>query len=263
MRPRRGMTQQDTATIFDEAVRERALAVLTLQTGEDWQNFKSRFLERDPGRRFFVLDHQPIHGAALPELALGQCVGVSFRSRSRKVLFTTVVEAKGHYLFDDRSSIPAVRYRWPESVTELQRRSYYRTPVPETVPVLATLWPGGVSARTTAQGNTLQVVTGSLIDVSCGGALVRLNDMTPLPWSESDTLGLEVQLPDGRPPLMVNGHFRGVRHDQLGQANAAVQFVGLELTVDGRLALHRLANYVQKLHRLSLASGLRDWNKPG
>jgi c-di-GMP-binding flagellar brake protein YcgR len=263
MKPRRPITQQDTASLFDEAVRDRVLAVLTIQNdNDDWRSFKCRFLERDARRRFFVLDYQAIPGNELPELVPGQYVGVSFRSRSHKVLFTTVMEAKGHYLFDDRSSVPAVRYRWPESVTELQRRSYYRTPIPETMTLLVTFWLGGASARAAAQGSTLQVVTGALSDVSCGGALVRLSDVTALPWSESETLGVELQLPDGKAPLLVNACFRGVRNDPLGQAHAAIQFIGLELTVEGRLALQRLASCVQRLHHSTANAPRRDWNRP-
>ncbi len=262
MKPPRPITQQDTAVLFDEAVRDRVLAVLTVQNGGDWRSFKSRFLERDARRRFFVLDFQAVPGNELPDLVAGEYVGVSFRSRSHKVLFTTVMEAKGHYMFDDRSSVPAIRYRWPDSVTELQRRSYYRTPIPDNMTLLVTLWPGGASARAAAQGSTLQVVTGTLADISCGGALVRLSDATGLPQSESQTLGVEVQLPDGRPPLLVNACLRGVRNDPLGQAHAAMQFMGLELTVDGRLALQRLANCVARLHHLTADTPRRNWNRP-
>ena len=67
---------------------------------------------------------------------------------------------------------------------------------------------------------------------------------------------------DAAPPLVVDAHFRGVRHDELGQLSAAIQFVGLELSVDGRLVLQRLAACVQKFHRLSFISGVRHWNRP-
>lgn len=261
MKPRRILTQQDAAVIFEEAVRDRALAVLTLQNGTDWQCFKSRFLECDPNRRFFVLDYQPVNNDTLPELGPGQYIGVSFRQHNRKILFATVVEARGHYLFD-RTSVPAVRYRWPEDLTELQRRAFYRTLVPENMTLLATLWPGGAAARTAVQAKTLQAVTGTLADVSCGGALVRLSELAPPAWTEDETLGVELHLADGRPPAVTNACFRGFRNDQLGQLNAAFQFIGLELNVDGRLVLQRLANCVQKLHRLGIASGSQDWNRP-
>lgn len=261
MKPRRGITEKDATEMFDEAVHERALAVLTLQVGGDWHSFKSRFLERDPNRRFFVLDYQAARGETLPLLAPGQCVGVSFRNRSRKLLFASVVEARGHFLSDDRSTIPAIRYRWPESITELQRRSYYRTPVPETVTLIVTLWPGGTAARAAAQSGTLQLTSGTLANVSCGGALVRLSQASAPSWSEGETLGAELQLGDSRPPLPLNACFRGVRHDELAELGVAIQFIGLELTVDGRLALQRLARCVQRFHQMGIGSGTRNWNR--
>lgn len=261
MRPRPITGLRDTREIFDRAVQERALAVLTLQDGNDWASFKARFLERDGNGRFFVLDYEPVNGETLPPIAPGQYVGVSFRQKSRKILFATVVEAKGHFVMDNQTSIAAVRYRWPDTLTELQRRAYYRTPVPAQMTLLVSLWPGGVTARAQAQGSTLQIATGDLADMSCGGALVHLHQPVPPAWSGEDLLGAEIQMPDGRNPLLVDVRYRGARTEESGATGVAIQFLGLELTVEGRLVLQRLANCVQRLYRLGTASGQRDWNR--
>ena len=93
MKPRRILTGEETSTILDEAVRQSALAVLTVHQEEGWQMFKSRFLERDPRRRFIVLDYQPTHGTEPTPLASGQYVGLSFRYKSRKVMFAKYAAA--------------------------------------------------------------------------------------------------------------------------------------------------------------------------
>ena len=144
-------------------------------------------------------------------------------------------------------------------MTELQRRAYHRTAVPPETTLVASLWSGGVAARATAQGSPLQVLMGDLADLSCGGGLIRLHQVTPPKWTEGETVGVELQLPDGRSPVSVDARYRGARHDEHGVLCAAIQFVGLELTVDGRIVLQRLANSVQRLHRMALASGRRDW----
>lgn len=258
MKPRRLLAPRETAEIFDRAVQEQALAVLTLQDGVEWHTFKSRFLERDPRGRFFVLDYLPVNDEPLPALAPGQYLGVSFRQRSRKLLFATVVEAKGHFLLDAKQSVPAVRYRWPDSLTELQRRAYYRTLVPHDTHLLVHLWPGGVQARGSAQATSLQVAAAELADLSCGGALARLQQSERPDWRDQQTLGAEIHLPDGRPPVLADVRFRGIRADDNGVLLAAIQFVGLELSVDGRTVLQRLANAVQRLHRLGLVADHRD-----
>jgi c-di-GMP-binding flagellar brake protein YcgR len=244
--------------MFDEAVRQNALAVLTMHDNGDWHSFKSRFLERDSRHRFIVLDYQETHGTTPPVLSAGQYVGLSFRYKSRKIMFATVVEAKGRYLIDGKTGISAVRYRWPESMTELQRRAYYRTPVPHEVRILVNVWPGGVAARAAAQGAPLSVATGEALDMSCGGTLVRLNQLEAPPWTHNQTLGVELHLPDGQPPLAVDAYYRGARHDQSSHLCAAVQFVGLELSLDGRGVLQRLARCVQRFHRTTLAKDLRS-----
>ncbi len=243
--------------MIDAGVREGALAVLTVPQGCEWISFKSRFLERDPKRRFFVLDYQETHGRKPPHLALGQYVGVSFRNKSRKIMFATVVEAKGRFMADGNQTIAAVRYRWPDSLTELQRRAYFRTPVPVGSALLVSMWPGGVGARESAQGRVLEIITGQARDLSCGGSLVQATTTTPPAWRDDQTLGVELQLPDGRPPVLLDAHFRGARHETDGTLCIAIQFVGLELTLEGRALLQRLARCVQKFHRLSLARELR------
>jgi c-di-GMP-binding flagellar brake protein YcgR len=258
MRPRRILTGEETALILDEAVRQSALAVLTVHEDSQWHMFKSRFLERDANRRFIVLDCQETHGTRPTALISGQYVGISFRYKSRKVMFATVVEARGRYLVDPKTSVPAVRYRWPESMTELQRRAYFRTPIPPEVRVLANLWPGGVSKRERTQNAALSITTGEALDLSCGGTLVRLNQIEAPPWTDSQTIGVELHLPDGQPPLLIDAYYRGTRHDAANHLCAAVQFVGLEFALDGRGLLQRLARCVQKFHRTALANDLRE-----
>jgi c-di-GMP-binding flagellar brake protein YcgR len=243
--------------MFDEAVRQNALAVLTVNEDGDWHTFKSRFLERDSNGRFLVLDYQETHGTTPQALSAGQYVGLSFRYKSRKVMFATVVEAKGRYLVGGKTSVPAVRYRWPESMTELQRRAYYRTPIPSEIRLLVNVWPGGVAARPSAQGSALSVVTGEALDLSCGGTLIRLNQLKSPEWTDNKTLGVELHLPDGQAPLLLDAYYRGTRHDTGSHLCAAVQFVGLELWPDGRGVLQRLARCVQKFHRTTLATDLR------
>jgi c-di-GMP-binding flagellar brake protein YcgR len=240
---------QDAAQMFAEAARTRAIAVLTVQRDGRLDTFKCRFLEAHPARGFFVLDYPGPGETPMPELAPGQYVGISFRYKSRKVLFATVVEAKGKFVIDDDTSIAAVRYRWPQSLTELQRRAYLRTPIPEDVRVTATLWSGGAAERAAAHSDSSTLLHGELIDLSCGGALVRLSPATSQAAADTDLLGIELTLPDGRPPIMTDVTSRGTRFDETGAACLAVQFVGLEMSLDGRVVLQRIAACVQRWNR--------------
>jgi len=256
MRPRRYAARSSAAEIFDSAVAENALAVVSLQDGRGWTTFKCRFLERDPQQRFFVLDYEPTEEQPLPALSPGQYAGVSFRYRSRKILFASVVEAKGKYLRSNNSTVAAVRYRWPDTLTELQRRAYYRTPIPAGVQLTAHAWPGGVAARKSAT-DAPSAIQGALVDLSCGGGLIRA-PQTPPSWRENETVGLELHLADGRAPLVVDARFRGMRTDDNGHPCLAIQFLGLEVSLDGRVALQRLARCVQRFHRLGRTSGALD-----
>lgn len=257
MNPRRILTPHEAAEIIDHAVREQALAVLTLQTGAEWCSFKSKFLERDPQRRFIVLDYQETHGRTPPPLTPGQYVGLSFRHKSRKIMCATVIEAKGRYVPDGGQSTAAIRYRWPDTLNELQRRAYYRTLIPAGTHVAASVWLGGVGARSEATRAAGASFQGHALDISCGGTLLELGGAATPSWEDDKTVGVELHLPDGRPPLVVDAYFRGVRSGPANTAQVALQFVGLELSSDGRAVLQRIARCVQKFHRLAQAGDMR------
>lgn len=253
MRPRRILTSRETSEIMQFAADEKTLAVVSLQEGDNWVSFKSHFLERDPRGRFFVLDFQETHGVSPPELGAGQYVGVSFRYKSRKIMFSTVVEARGRYLNGGSQSVPAVRYRWPQTMVELQRRAYHRTLVPSGATLPARVWHGAIHAPPAQRG---PVLVGSSIDLSCGGTLIRVANAADPHWPENATVGVELELPDGRSPLTLSAHYKGARDDTSGATCVAVQFVGLECEPDGRNALQRLARCIQGFHRQTIASEL-------
>jgi len=183
-------------------------------------------------------------------------VGISFRHKSRKVMFSTVVEAKGRFVIEGDNTIAAIRYRMPPTLTELQRRAYFRTPIPPDTTVRATIWEGGAEARAYAQQEPLQTISGELQDLSCGGTLLQTTLTAPPQWSEGTTLGIELQLPDGKSPLVINAKFRGVRHDDEGHLCIGLQFIGLEVSVDGQIVLQRLAASVQRFHRATQSASL-------
>ncbi|MBI5866281.1 MAG: PilZ domain-containing protein [Planctomycetes bacterium] len=256
MKPRQINNAAEIADIIDFAVRDGALAVVTYWLGDEWRSFKGRFLERDSQRRYFVLDCPDAECGS--ELLLGQYVGLSFRYKSRKVMLSTVLEARGKFVVDDQTTLAAVRYRWPDVLTELQRRAYYRTPVPCGVSMLTSMWLGGQNSRDTAQTTTFGVFSGEALDISCGGMLVQLHSREVPNWPMDATLGVELHLPDGRHPVTLDAHFRGTRTDEKNQVSAALQFVGLEVSEAGRMNLQRLARCVQRLHRLTLEPELRS-----
>jgi len=260
MKPRRILSLADTTEILDCAADESALAVVTVHGEHGWQSLKCRFLERDPNRRFFVLDYQSLRGDPLPQLRPGQYVGISFRRKSRKVLFTTVVEATGSFLVKDETSVPAIRYRWPEVMTELQRRAYYRTPVPKGVHLPVSLWLGGQEVRGAAQRSTMEIISGEAMDMSCGGALIRVDQVAPPKWLVDTTLGVELHLPDGRPPILLDAYYRGMRHDGANDLCLAVQFVGMEMMANGQALLTRIMRCIQQFNRSMFTTGSHERN---
>lgn len=257
MKPRDILTRNDVEEVLQEAVNSQTLATITVNMADGWQVFKSRFLERDPAQHFVVLEHQPLHGITPPSVEVGQCVGISFRHHSRKVMFATVVEACGKFVGEGNEQLAAIRYRWPETMVEMQRRAYNRTVVPPTVVLQASIWPGGVQLCKGRGPTAESIVSGALLDLSCGGALLQLNQTQPPAWPLDLTVGLELQLPDGRPPVMLDAHYRGARQTENGRINGAFQFVGLELSIDGRAVLQRLARTIQKFNRMTVVEELR------
>jgi len=237
--------------LLADAVHQKARLVLTCRGSEGWETHKSRLLDMAPARRALVVAHPDEIEAETFELACGEQVGVAFRHHSRKCLFaTSVVGRRQPRRHATRSSGPkALLLGWPEQIEQLQRRVYYRVPIPAASPIDVRIWSGGLSSPTQDPPATSKAVTGRLLDLSVGGMCVAIAQADDPRFRTNALVGAEFRPETGRSSIALEACFRHAQPLGRDRLSLGFQFIGLEVSSDGASLLARLACVVSRLQR--------------
>jgi c-di-GMP-binding flagellar brake protein YcgR len=238
---------------LDEATSRNVGVVLSMRGGEEWSVFKSRFLGADDSHNHLVVEYPPAPvGTRRPDVQLGENIGVAFRRGHKKCVFTAVVMARGEYALNGQTRVESLTLSWPDSVQELQRRAYYRVPVPRTRNVSVLVFRGGTSQRKKARSAHWPKCTARLSDLSAGGMRVVLPPGKKLPLNCGDAVGLEFQPEVSGPMFLIDAVLRHVAPTADESLALGLQFVGLEASVDGRKTLQQLLRVVSQYQRAEL-----------
>ena len=112
------------------------------------------------------------------------------------------------------------------------------------------MWDGGISDRDAADLQHVPHHTGLLQDVSGGGCRVEIDAARDPQLCAGDTVGIQFR-PDPRSePLCLDAMFRHTEDLGRGQLSLGFQFVGLEMTAQGRHTLQSLSRVVSTFLRI-------------
>lgn len=223
-----------------------------------------------------------------------QPVGISFKYEYGKFVFDTTVAAL------EASSGPEADQGWggkivlavPDRIEVVQRRSYFRVEVPQSLKVKVVLWHRG--NRRQAQKEILDApddqipddqahnyCQGRLMDISAGGAQVIVpyqNEQDSLAVPKRDSNGNvsrsfcagDLDLRKGQfvgmrftpmpyeTPVMISAQIRTILPTSDGNgASLGLQIVGLEASPEGREVLARLIDIVENYYQIN-QSGARQ-----
>lgn len=236
-----------TRRAIDEAVQRSEIAVLTMPTNGGWCVCKTRFLPamKAPDRVAVLYPTPESPDRPIPDVRAGQIIGVSFRRSHRKCVFTGVVVERDPCSVVHGSSVDVLSLQRPERIQELQRRAYYRAPVPPNLTIAVRVRP----ARTDDTRTPLW--TARLADLSAGGMRVLVDTDAAPKFSDDDPVVVEFQPDPGGGLLTIDAIVRHGEPERNGSTAVGLQFVGLEATDAGRATLRRLARSVLRLRRLS------------
>jgi len=214
-----------------------------------------------------------------------QPVGISFKHGYGKFVFDTTVAAFGPSA--DPTGGGTIILVVPDRVGVVQRRSYFRVSVPESLKVNVVFWHRGSKLQakdTSGQGRVWapteprHYFVGRLVDISAGGAQV----MVPLTSAGLDqsqidpALASKIKIEDFRKgqfvglrftpmpyemPLMFNAQIRNVlpAADQKS-VFLGLQIVGLEASLEGRQVLSKLVDVVERYHQINQSSDKQPAN---
>ncbi len=235
--------------LLHEAASRYLAVVVTCRAADGWTTLRSRFLGTDAKDQQLFIEYPSGSGTVTPEIVGGQNIGVSFRRSHKKCVFNTMVLGRCQFSLSATEGLPALKLRWPEQMCELQRRLYYRAPVPEGITVPVELWRGRAEDR---RSQNDPIYRGTMLDLSAGGVSVALpSDDSPC-WHEGDPASCEFQAGSGEPPTTVSGRLRHWEEIGGGCVRVGLHFVGLDSSPDQRDTLERVIHVTVRFQRAEM-----------
>ncbi len=241
--------------ILETVIAKRVPIIMSYMSRHKWHVAKV-FLSDLGGGRFSV-EVAPRRRPHPININIGQNVGMSFKYGYGKFIFETgVVDLEAA---SDSPSGGQIVMNIPAGIELVQRRSYFRVQVPESLQVDVAIWHRGSDWPESAppeqspddDGND---VHGRLLDISAGGAQVAVsNDCAPV-FKKGQIVGLRFTPMPYETPICFNSQVRNI----LPTADASavclgLQIVGLEASAEGRMVLARLVTVVEQYYRINQA----------
>lgn len=232
--------------LLQSVIEESIPAIMSYLSKGKWHVAKIRMVQLGAGK----IDVQVINGDRPQPLniKINQPVGASLKYRYGKVVFdSTVLGFEQGPKGCGGQLVLAV----PDRVEIIQRRSYFRVDVPDSLKVNVTLW-----HRHSSGDGKIKVPDkywqGKLMDISAGGLqVVVANSLNP-DFHKGQFVTLRFTPLPYEQPLMFNAQIRNtlLTADEAGTC-LGMQIVGLEASPEGREMLQRLCNVVEQYYQVN------------
>lgn len=206
--------------ILTEAVYRHACIVLNCRIADGWASFHSRLLGTTGEGRQLVAAYPTLDRLCPPEFAGGEQVSVALRRGHKRCLFRTIVIRQCRFSMTRSVHLPALVLAWPDAMYELQRRFYYRVPVPTGTQAAVTL------RRVVRSGGAPESCDGMLVDISAGGVSVRM-PMTESGWRRDQMVCCRIESLAGEPAIELPARICHSMPEQ-GGLRVGLQFTELE-----------------------------------
>jgi c-di-GMP-binding flagellar brake protein YcgR len=278
------LRENQAAKILQTVIDEKVPAIMSYSSKGKWHVAKVLLADIVGNQLSIVSTHSTKKQHPI-NIQVGQPVGISFKHEYGKFVFDTTVIG-----LEQTSSPQAnqgcggiIVLKAPEKVEVIQRRSYFRVEVPESLKVKVLLWHRStkreakdqIHTRSEQMNNCFQ---GRLIDISAGGAQIEVpyrnedNCCTSEEFqSETDECGIS----NTNKPNFKKGQFIGLRFtpvpyetpltlsaqirnilptaDNQG-ISLGLQIVGLEASPEGHQVLTRLIYVVGRYYQMNQSS---------
>jgi len=251
----------ESQAVLQTVVERRAPAIMSYLSKDKWHVAKVLMKELTDNRLLvegchFSKKPHPIN------IRIDQPVGVNFKHAYGKFVFdTTVISLEPSA---DAACGGTIVLVMPNRIGVVQRRSYFRVSVPESLRVNVVLW-----HRTSHRGSkepAHKYYEGRLTDISAGGAqlIVPLKGRgvsDPSAVNEADFhkgqfVGARFTPMPYETPLMFTAQIRNVLPTADHQSLClGLQIVGLEASDEGRQVLSRLAAVVDRYYQMNQSHG--------
>lgn len=256
---------RESQAVLQTVVDKREPAIMSYLSKDKWHVAKVLMTELSDNRLYV----EGCHSGRKPHpvnIRLEQPVGVNFKHAYGKFVFDTTVVALEPSADPDSGGV--IVLNMPDRIGVVQRRSYFRVNVPDSLRVNVVIWHRTSRAKDKSKNkdNKQNYFEGRLMDISAGGAQILMplkgySDDDALAVTESDFrkgqfIGVRFTPMPYETPLMFSAQIRNVlptaERDGLSMG---LQIVGLEASDEGRQVLSRLATVVDRYYHLNQGGG--------
>ena len=183
-------------------------------------------------------------------IQVDQPVGISFKYGYGKFVFDTVVQGLEQSSGQDarREHGGTVVLSLPDKIEVIQRRSYFRVHVPESLKVQVLLWHRTGSLKDhigrgghDAADEMKNCCHGRLVDISAGGAQVAVpkqQGASGVDFKKGQFVGVRFTPLPYETPVLLSAQIRNILPTVDGSSSSlGLQIVGLEASAEGRILL--------------------------
>jgi hypothetical protein len=198
-------------------------------------------------------------------IQVNQPVGISLKYGYGKFIFETKVI--GLEPSQEATSGGTILLAVPDRIEIVQRRSYFRVEVPQSLKVNVMLW-----HRHPKDGNSKsekeyletpdkcrvssdRYCQGKLVDISAGGAQIAVDAGQTQDFKKGQFIGLRFTPMPYETPVMFDAQIRNILPTADNKSIClGLQIVGLEASPEGRQVLQRLCNVVEQYYQINQSS---------
>jgi hypothetical protein len=256
----------DRERILQIAIDMKVPAIMSYLSRDKWHVAKVMLTKLD-GDRLKV--ESTISTRQRPiNIRVDQPVGISFKHGYGKFVFDTTVKALEPSTDPEthRQCGGTIVLALPDKIEVIQRRSYFRVNVPESLKVKMLLWHrngkhGQTELKHDTAGEMHNCCQGRLMDISAGGAQVIVsnqNDAGKANFKKGQFISMRFTPLPYETPLVLSAQIRNVLPTADDQnASLGLQIVGLEASSEGREVLTRLIGIVERYYQIN-QSGVKQ-----
>ncbi len=235
---------------MEAAVREQASAIMTHLSRGKWHMTKVALKSTANGRlNIEIVPREKPHPI---NIQVDQPVGMSLKLGYNKYIFDTVV--LGFEPSIKSANGGSVILTMPERAEKLQRRSFFRVPVPICFSVKVLFWHRGYKdgANDVPFENYWQA---RLLDISAGGMQIAVESNLAENFKIGQLVGLQFTPMPYEKPVLLEAQVRHTAPTADGRELCmGLQIIGLEASVEGRQVLSQLCGIVEQYHQINQCS---------
>jgi hypothetical protein len=231
---------------LSEAVRHNATTRMCHMAGGKW--VRNEVTPRELAESGVVFQMPADSNAHLEKLQIHQPVGLSFQVNHEKFIFDSAILG---FESDITTHGGRVLLEIPETMEKMPRRAYDRQPVPSNLNIQVLFWHRGYADSTT-RVPVESYWQGQLMNLSAGGAQISVPFALSDCFGPNQLIGMQFTPMFYQKPILVEAQIIHLHPEETeNKLCLGLEFLGMEVSIDGRTTLHRLMDIVEEYTKLN------------